>query len=125
MKILILNGHDNYGNGGAESKKYGSEQKLTREFSLVLSDAFMRKGAEVTIFNPSLSDISMYSYLSKNNKFDFSKYDRVVELHFNSGVIDIVGNGKQTGTEILLHKNPINDDKFIATRILKDLSSIG
>ena len=125
MKILILNGHDNYGNGGAESKKYGSEQKLTREFSLVLSDAFMRKGAEVTIFNPSLSDISMYSYLSKNNKFDFSKYDRVVELHFNSGVIDIVGNGKQTGTEILLHKNPINNDKLIASRILKHLASIG
>ena len=33
MRILILNGHDKFGNGGTVSKIYGTEEQLTRDFS--------------------------------------------------------------------------------------------
>ena len=33
MRILILNGHDKFGNGGVVSKIYGTEEQLTRDFS--------------------------------------------------------------------------------------------
>lgn len=127
MKILILNGHDNYGNGGAENKVYGSEQKLTREFSLILSEELEKQGFEVTIFNPKMTDLSMYSYLSSHaGKFDFTKYDRILELHFNSGVVDILGDKRQTGTEILLHTKPVGGScSLLATKILNKLASIG
>lgn len=126
MKILILNGHDNYGNGGAENVKYGSEQELTRNFSTLLSDALRRDDVEVTVFNPKITDVSMYSYLnSHGGRYNFDAYDRVIELHFNSGVIDMIGNKRQTGTEILLHKNPFIGDGIIAAKILDKLASIG
>ena len=50
MRILILNGHDKFGNGGASSKLYGNEETLTRDFSNFLKIELDRVGNTTTIF---------------------------------------------------------------------------
>ena len=50
MRILILNGHDKFGNGGTVSKIYGTEEQLTRDFSNYLKIELDRVGNETTIY---------------------------------------------------------------------------
>lgn len=123
MYILILNGHDSCGNEGAYNPKYGSEQELTRSFSVDLAKALISCGAKVDIYNKEISDKSMYSHLVSGGKYNFSDYDYVIEIHFNACVKDYKGNGKITGTEILVHSRDI--DTGTASIILNKLQEVG
>ena len=123
MQILLLNGHDNFGNGGDENKLYGSEQSLTRDFSNFLKLELDRVGNNTTIFNPDTTDKSAYSILKSGGTIPFTKYDYVIELHFNSKGGDMKKDGMATGTEILIHVDNAND--VTANDILNAISDIG
>lgn len=98
LKILLIAGHGN-GDPGACAGNY-QEATLTRELVSALSVA-LKPYASVTVFD---TNKNMYKYL-KSNSFDFTKYDYVIEVHFNACVNDTKGNGVTTGTEILVHCN--------------------
>lgn len=119
--ILIACGHDNHGNGGCVNTKYGTEQQFTRAFSKILVKPLRDKGHTVTVFNVYDSSKSLYTSLTKQSidKMKLTKYDLIIELHFNAGVSDYTGNHKLTGTEILLHENSIllQNSKHILTAL--------
>lgn len=123
MRILILNGHDKFGNGGASSKLYGNEETLTRDFSNFLKIELDRVGNTTTIFNPTIEDKSAYTRLKKGETINFLNYDYVIELHFNSKGGDSSRDGRITGSEILLHPNATNIQ--LAKDILISLDDIG
>lgn len=108
MRILILNGHDKFGNGGTVSKIYGTEEQLTRDFSNYLKIELDRVGNETTIYNPTMEDKSAYTNLKNGERINFLYYDYIIELHFNSKGGDQIKDGKMTGSEILLHPNESN-----------------
>jgi hypothetical protein len=60
----------------------------------------------------------MYKYL-KSHSFNFKEFDYVLELHYNACVDDKVGNGKTTGTEILVHslEKGISVEELIVNKI--------
>lgn len=110
MNILIIAGHGQ-GDVGACGNGY-QEATLTRELVSLLSP-ILTKYADVDIFDTSLN---MYKYL-KSNKFDFGKYDYVLEVHFNAF------DTKADGVEILVHPSEISTT--VEELMLKNISTIG
>lgn len=78
MNILLITGHG-AGDSGAVGNGY-KEADLTREFVALLHEELK------PICNTDIADTSInwFQYLGNNN-FDFSKYDYVLEVHFNAG----------------------------------------
>lgn len=97
MKILIVCGHGD-GDPGACACNY-RESDLTREQGMALQKSLLQY-AEVDLYDRSLN---LYKVLKSGTPFNFKNYDYVIELHFNAGVNNQNGNGKTTGTEILVH----------------------
>lgn len=95
MKILLISGHGD-GDPGASSK-FGVEATET---------VVMVQKIKETLGNYAQVDL----YPTNRNAFKdlgkgccqvkFGDYDYVLEVHFNSCVNDLAGNGKTTGTEI-------------------------
>lgn len=95
MKILLIAGHGNGDPGACGCGFY--EADLTRE-TVSLIKPLLQRYAEVDI-----ADLSRNWYADickKGINFDFRKYDYVLEVHFNAGSRDNLGNGKTTGTEV-------------------------
>lgn len=110
MKILLIPGHGD-GDCGACGNGY-QEADLTRELVNTLSP-ILRKYANVDVFDTSKN---MYKYL-KSNKFDFTKYDYVIEIHFNAF------DEKANGVEILVHPS---EKAFTVERLmLENISAFG
>lgn len=116
MKILLMAGHGD-GDPGASALGY-AEADLTREVVQDLADK-LRAYATIEVFDTSKDP---YKYL-KTHMLDFSRYDYVVEIHFNAVVKDLSGNGKTTGSEILVH--PAEQFVSVENRILDKLSAVG
>lgn len=116
MRILLIAGHGN-GDPGACSGSY-QEAKLTRELVPALSAA-LHSYADVTMFD---TNKNMYQHL-KSNKFDFTKYDYVLEIHFNACVNDTKGNGVTTGSEMLVHIS--EKARKVEEIILSNISALG
>ena len=110
MKILLIPGHGD-GDCGACGNGY-QEADLTRELVNTLSP-ILRKYANVDVFDTSKN---MYEYL-KSNKFDFTKYDYVIEIHFNAF------DKKANGVEILVHSSEITYS--VERLILENISAFG
>lgn len=68
----------------------------------------------------SQSDV-LSKIVAKCNKH---KADLDVSIHFNSGAADQKGNGKTTGTEVLVYSEK-SKAKPYATRICKEIESLG
>jgi N-acetylmuramoyl-L-alanine amidase len=117
MKILLINGHG-AGDPGACALGY-EEATITREIAPKLKSV-LSDYAEVTLFDPSMN---MYKYLKSGKSFDFKKYDYVVELHLNACVNDKKGNGKTTGTEILVHS--LEKGISVEESILNNMEKLG
>ena len=124
MKILILNGHDNFGNAGAQSK-WGSEQGLNRNFSkLIKTEIESMSSADVYIYNPNLNDKSMYTFFRNGGNYNFREYGYVLELHFNAKVKkDPDGDGIQTGCGIYVHTS--EKGVSVERAILQNIESTG
>lgn len=109
MKILLVAGHGD-GDPGACSNGY-KEADLARNFVSLLS-AYIKQYAIVDIFDTTKN---MYRYLKNGDTFNFSPYDHVLEIHFNSG--------GGTGTEILAHTN--QQDVSVEQNIVNDIEKLG
>lgn len=117
MKILLIAGHG-AGDPGACGNGY-QEATLVRELAPKLKDT-LSDYADVTIFEPNMN---MYKYLKSGTFFDFKKYDYVFEWHFNACVNDKVGDGKTTGTEILVHG--LESGTHVEECIVKNIAALG
>lgn len=116
-KILIICGHG-AGDPGAPGNGY-KEADLVREVAPALKN-ILSNYAEVTLFDPSKN---MYEYLKAGNKFNFREFDYVMELHFDACVKDFKGDGKTTGTGILVHTT--EKGTSVEEKILKNISELG
>lgn len=117
MKVLLICGHGE-GDPGAVGCGY-KEADVVREIAPKLKSA-LSNYAEVEVFDTSKN---MYKYLKSGKTFDFKKYDYVVELHLNACVNDTKGNGKTTGTEILVHS--LEKGISVEESILSNIEKLG
>ena len=117
MNILLICGHGE-GDPGACALGY-EEATLVRGMVSKLK-GLLSPYAEVDVFDTAKN---MYKYLKAGNFYNFRKYDYVFELHFNAGAHNKDGNGKTTGTEILVHEreNGISVEEYI----LKNVEKLG
>lgn len=116
MNILIISGHGQ-GDPGACANGY-QEATLVRELALALSST-LKPYANVTVFD---TNKNMYKYL-KTNSFNFKEYGYVLELHFDASVNDTIGNGKTTGTGILVH--PSEKAVTVEQKIVDNIAKLG
>ena len=115
--MLLICGHG-AGDPGACACGY-KEAELVREIAPSLKN-ILSQYAEVTIFDTYKN---MYKYLKAGNSFNFGLYDYVFELHFNASVGDIKGNGKTTGTEILVHTS--EKGTSVEQAIVNNIAALG
>lgn len=102
MKILLISGHG-AGDVGACAKIKGKTYKEAEE-TIVMVKKIKEKLAPY--------DVTVDIYPTDRNayedakdgclKVNLSKYDYVLEIHFNACVNDLKGNGKTTGTEAFI-----------------------
>ncbi len=78
MNVLLIAGHGN-GDSGAVGNGY-EEAELTREFAVLLKEN-LKSFCNVTLAD---TNRNWFEFLVSNN-YDFSKYNYVLEIHFNSG----------------------------------------
>ena len=116
MRMLLIAGHGQ-GDPGACANNY-KEAELVRGLVSSLSP-ILRQYAEVDVFD---TEKNMYKFL-QTNPFDFTKYDYVFEVHFDSCVNDTLGDGKTTGTGILVH--PSEKAVTVEELILKNIARFG
>ncbi len=117
MKILLIAGHGQ-GDSGACGNGY-CEAELTREVAVALAKQ-LSAIMDVMVFTP---EKNMYAYLASGKHFNFRLYDYVLEIHFNAAVKDTIGNGKITGTEMLIHTSETG--MFVEEKIVKRLEDLG
>ncbi len=116
MNIFLIAGHGD-GDSGAIGNRY-EEANLTREI-VGLIPQYLDEYANVTV-----GDIrrDWFQWL-KTNTFDFTPYDYVLELHFNSGADDEIGDGIITGSEIYVTTSEAGIT--VEEDILDELEKIG
>lgn len=118
MNFLLIAGH---GDGDPGATKLGyKEADLIRELIWLVKDELDAFG------NVYVADVTRNwrKDICKNGKwFDFSKYDYVLEIHFNSNAKDLKGNKKTTGTEIYVTRS----EKVVSAEenILKGMEMLG
>ncbi len=117
MKLLLIAGHGG-GDPGACASGY-KEADLTRELANMLVPK-LSQYAEVELFDTSKD---MYTYLKNGGSCNFKNYGYVFELHFNAGANDANGNGKTTGTEILIHTTETGSK--VEQEIVSRISALG
>ena len=101
MKILLISGHGAGDSGACATIKGVKYKEATETITMVkLIEKELKKYAEVDLYPTDRNAFKDF----KNSclKVNFSKYDYVLEIHFNSCVNDITGDGKTTGTEIFV-----------------------
>lgn len=118
MRFLLIAGH---GDGDPGAVKLGyKEADLTRELVELIKTALLPYG-EVDVADKSKN---WYRHICERGNFiTFSKYDYVLEVHFNSAAKDLDGNGRTTGTEIYVTRS----EKYVSVEknILEGISCLG
>ena len=102
MKILLISGHG-AGDSGACAKIKGKTYKEAEETIVMvkkIKEQLSKYNVTVDLYP---TDRNAYEDAKKGClKVDFSKYNYVLEIHFNACVNDLNGNGKTTGTEAFI-----------------------
>lgn len=102
MKILLVSGHG-AGDNGACAKIKGKTYKEAEETIVMvkkIKEQLSKYNVTVDLYP---TDRNAYEDAKAGClKVDFSKYDYVLEIHFNACVNDLKGNGKTTGTEAFI-----------------------
>ncbi len=101
MNLLIISGH---GGTPYDSGAVGNGQKeavLTRELALLVLDELKR----VKDVNPILYDQrnDAFKVLKNGGSLPLSGISYVLEIHFNAGAVNKQGDGRISGTEVLVH----------------------
>ncbi|MEA5083312.1 MAG: N-acetylmuramoyl-L-alanine amidase [Lachnospiraceae bacterium] len=121
MKVLLISGHG-AGDCGATATISGTTYKEAEETIKVVNSIYdsLKRYASVEVYpteRNAFADLKAGSL-----KADFSKYDYVLEIHFNACVNDLVGDGKTTGTEIYI---PSGGNGNLATAIVNNIAALG
>lgn len=116
MNIMLIAGHGN-GDSGAIGNGF-READLTREVVNKIPE-FLSEYASVTV-----GDINRnwFEWL-KTNTYNFSPYDYVLEIHFNSGANDLTGDGIITGSEIYVTTS--ESGISVEEEILRKMAELG
>lgn len=111
MKILLVAGH---GEGDCGAVGNGcQEADLTREVVGKLYDK-LKDIYDVTVYNTTKN---LYKQRKNGLNFDFSKYNLIVEIHFNSF------KGKSSGCEVEIHAK--TKAKAVDINVLSNLAALG
>lgn len=123
-KILLISGHG-AGDSGACAKIGGTTYKEAEQ--TVVMAKKIKKALGCYDVQVDLYPVSKNAYedLKSGKMIDFVKYDYVLEVHFNSCVRDLKGNGKTTGTEILLPTKCTQKDTSLEKDIVKRVAAVG
>ena len=124
MIVGVDFGHTLSGEGtGAQGCGY-KEQNLTRELGELVTQMLEREGH--TVVNCTVDKSYNNSQQLKDRVIlaNRQKLDLFVSIHFNACVNDQVGNGKTTGTEVLVYSTT-SKAKPYADRIVKNISNLG
>ena len=123
MKILLISGHG-AGDSGACATIKGVRYKEAEETIVMVKKIKKQLSKYNVAVDVYPTDRNAYEDAKKGClKVDFSKYDYVLEIHFNACVNDLKGNGKTTGTEA--HITTIDNTKKVENKILENLSELG
>jgi len=119
--VLILSGH---GGTPYDPGAIGSGEKeavLTRELALMVQEELKK----VQDINPILYDQNndAYKVLKNGGSLPLDNIDYVFEIHFNASANDSSGDGKTTGTEVLMHST--ENDTSLGNAICKRMSDLG
>ena len=117
MRILLIAGHG-AGDPGAIGNGY-EEADVVRDIVARVKPLLSRY-AEVDVFDTSKK---MSNYLYKGNKFDFTTYQYVFEFHLNAFKKDEVGDGKNNGTELIVHTS--EGTVGVESKILDNMAELG
>ena len=102
MKILLISGHG-AGDSGACAKIKGKTYKEAEETIVMVKKIKEQLAPYNVTVDIYPTDRNAYDDAKKGClKVDFSKYNYVLEIHFNACVNDLKGNGKTTGTEAFI-----------------------
>ena len=123
MKILLISGHG-AGDSGACAKIKGKTYTEAEETIVMvkkIKEQLSKYNVTVDLYP---TDRNAYEDAKKGClKVDFSKYNYVLEIHFNACVNDIKGNGKTTGTEAFITTS--DKTKSAEVKMLSCLSALG
>lgn len=108
MRVLLISGHGD-GDNGASGNGF-TEYKLTRDVVNTVAVLMSEKGIDVTKSSP---DTDWYKYY-RNRDFDYTEYDFVLEVHFNSG--------GGTGTECFVPDGRVPNE--IDKKILNNICNV-
>lgn len=120
MKILLISGHGAGDPGaiGTYNGKTYKEADLTREVVSAVAKK-LKSYASVTVYDQSRNAYKDYQNGVLNKNANFSKYDFVLEIHFNAFKKDS-GDGRVKGVEI--YAKPGSN---IEPSIVKNITAVG
>ena len=124
MKIGIDMGHTLSGEGtGSQGCGY-KEQNLTRELGKIVIEMLKKEGHTIYDCTVDKSSNNAQQLIDRVNKANKQPLDLFVSIHFNACVNDVKGDGRTTGTEVLLHSMS-SKAKPYAERIVKKIANVG
>lgn len=124
MRIGIDMGHTLSGEGtGSQGCGY-KEQNLTRELGKIVIEMLKKEGHTIYDCTVDKSSNNAQQLIDRVNKANKQPLDLFVSIHFNACVNDVRGDGRTTGTEVLLHSMS-SKAKPYAERIVKKIANLG
>lgn len=124
MRIGIDCGHTLSGEGtGSQGCGY-REENLTRELGKIVIEMLKKEGHTIYDCTVDKSSNNAQQLIDRVNKANKQPLDLFVSIHFNACVNDVKGDGRTTGTEVLLHSMS-SKAKPYAERIVKKIANLG
>lgn len=123
-KLLLISGHG-HGDPGACATLKGKQYSEAAETIVIVKkirDALKHYNVDVDLYDTSRN---AFEDLKAGKAINFRAYDYTLEVHFNSCVRDLKGNGKTTGTEILLPTYNNAKAGALENTILKNVAGLG
>lgn len=122
VKILLISGHGAGDSGAVATIKGVTYKESDETIKLVeLIHDRLRQYAYVDYYPV---ERNAYKDIQRGClQVNFSQYDYVLEIHFNSCVKDLKGNGKTTGTEIFVTKT--DNSAAVEQAIVNNIAEIG
>lgn len=123
FKLLVMAGHGRNVDGSWDPGAVGcgyQEATLTRELTKLIKKAADDAGLPCDI----APDRNHYSFFKAGGKYDVTRYDYVLEVHFNASVnVSDISDGKMKGTMMYIDRT--ESGHSVEDAILQKLYSIG